>query len=566
MLRRTLLLLLFLLFVREAAASYTEAHLAGVDVRVVVGRDGRVAVTHGFDYRVLAGTFRSIAITGFADDWRFSPTAKVTSSDARVFGATVTHDDKGVLHVTVDDPKGLKRGDYRFEIAYEGELGSRVTRDGAFDRLRFALPTMREGIDGARVVFALPPAPTEPRAITEGDMAADITTLRRSAEHDELELVRPHVPKGEAAAFLVRVDPKALPQLDPALRLSPAPPPPAVTEVTSRPPLGLALLACVAALVLFGLGLAKERLVRGVCMGLLPGPATFRTVLAATSFGAGVLAQARDHVMLGAGLVALALPLLAWRAPPFQAPETCRQGTWLVLPPDEAFTREVTRTDLLDAATRVGAMVLGATLALLMLACWLVRASGALPYVIAMDAFVLVPIFFTGTRQQAPPSARREGEALAPIAGKLRAYDELRVAPLARVGEHGTEALRLLVSPRLAMTGVSAIEVGVAWERAGGTVMPSYDVLVRVHDDSFAAAKMTARFPQKRVLPGRKPDERVYRFEPEWPSVGSLCALVLELADVLRDRRLSMATDIAGRSQERRLPPKRAATRGASLA
>lgn len=116
------------------------------------------------------------------------------------------------------------------------------------------------------------------------------------------------------------------------------------------------------------------------------------------------------------------------------------------------------------------------------------------------------------------------------------------------------------------MAGVCAIEVGVAWERAFGALLPSFDVLVRVQDDSFAAAKMTATFTTKRALPGRKPEERVYRFEPEWPSSASLTALVLELADVLRDRRLTLAKAATDRGVERRVPPKRAATNGASLA
>jgi hypothetical protein len=116
------------------------------------------------------------------------------------------------------------------------------------------------------------------------------------------------------------------------------------------------------------------------------------------------------------------------------------------------------------------------------------------------------------------------------------------------------------------MVGVCGIEVGVAWESAGGALLPSFDVLVRVQDDSFAAAKMTAAFPTKRALPGRKPDERVYRFEPAWPSSRALTALVMELADALRDRRLTIAKPTTDYGVERRAPSKRAATKGASLA
>jgi hypothetical protein len=211
----------------------------------------------------------------------------------------------------------------------------------------------------------------------------------------------------------------------------------------------------------------------------------------------------------------------------------------------------------------VGAALLTIAVLAVALACWLARTSGSLPYWIAIDAFVLVPVFVTGTMRQMPPNARREAMALGPIARALASYDELRVSPLI---SSASNEMRLIVSPRLAMTGVRAIEVGVAWERAGGAFLPSFDVLVRVQDDSFAAAKMTAGFATKRALPGRKPDERVYRFEPEWPTRASLTSLVLDLEGALRDRRLTLAKPPMQHAGERRVPPKRAATRGASLA
>jgi hypothetical protein len=560
MLRSILLIVVIgILIGADARASYSEAHVAGIDAHVVVEGDGRISVTHALDYRVLAGTLRSIAITGFEDDWRFNPTAKVTSSDGRVFGAAVSRDDKGVVHLTVDDPKGLKRGDYRFEMLYESALGPRVVRDGVFDRVRFALPPMHEGIDGLRVVIDFPPAPTEPRAVTEADMAADLVTLRRSAEHDEIEFVRPHVPKGEAAAVLLRVDPKALshiavPRTEASAPLVPAAP-------ATRPPLGVATLGALAALFVFGLALTKARILRVGVVGLIPFPASIRAGLAALAFGGGVLAEAQGRVMLGAALVAAALPLLAWRRKHLE-PEPARgRATWLVIPTSEAFAEVREPADFLDATTGVGAAALGVAITTVALACWVARMSGTVSYWIAIDAFVLVPVFITGTTRQMPPSARREGVALAPIARSLVAHEELRVAPLAS-GAH----LRLLVSPRLAMVGVCGIEVGVAWESAGGALLPSFDVLVRVQDDSFAAAKMTAAFPTKRALPGRKPDERVYRFEPAWPSSRALTALVMELADALRDRRLTIAKPTTDYGVERRAPSKRAATKGASLA
>jgi hypothetical protein len=119
--------------------------------------------------------------------------------------------------------------------------------------------------------------------------------------------------------------------------------------------------------------------------------------------------------------------------------------------------------------------------------------------------------------------------------------------------------MRLFVTSALAMPGVVAIETGVAWERApsllGGACLASFDVLVRVLDGSFAAAKMAAAFPKKRALPGRKPEERVFRFEPEGPSTADVAALVVTLSETLRDRRIVIADAFHG--AERRLPPNR---------
>jgi hypothetical protein len=558
MLRRVLAVLLLILAAGEVRANYTEAHIAGEDAWVVVERDGRMTVTHVVAYRVLAGTLRSFAITGFEDDLRFHPTASVTSADGKTFGASVTHDDKDVLHVTVDDPKGLKRGDYRFELVYEGTLvGRRVARDGAFERVRFALPPMREGIDGARVVLDLPSAPTEPRAVSEGDVAADLSNLRRSAERDELEMVRPHVAKGEGATFFARIDPKALPLVnDPALR-APPPPPPAELTVT-KPTLPIAILACASTLALFALALAKSRVLPREAMGLLPGPASVRAALAGLAFGAGVVLEAQARFVSGAALVALAMLFCASRV---KAPARAARGpaAWSAQGADEAFAREMSPADWLDGTTRRGALVLFAFAIACALASHLSRTvDGAAPYVVAIDALAVLAVFFTGTSRQLPPTRAREGHALAPVARAL-AKNELDVNPYARNDE-----MRLFATSQLAMPGVVAIEVGVAWERApsilGGASVASFDVLVRVLDGTFAAAKIAGAFPKKRALPGRKPEERVFRFEPEGPSVSDVATLVGSLAETLRDRRIVIEASPAEsgkafRGAERRLPP-----------
>lgn len=550
-----------MLWAGQLCANYTEAHVTGADARVVVERDGKTTVTLAIAYRVAAGTVRSIALTGFEDGWQLHEEAKVTSGDGHAFGARVARDDKDVVHVSIDDPKGLKRGDYKVELTYDGSIVGRVVRDGAFDRVRFALPPMREGIDSARVVLDLPSAPTEPRAAPDAlgedapnDAVTDIVTLRRGTERDELELVRPHVAKAEAATFYARVDPKALSLVnDPALR-APERAPSAPSAPSEDTPLAVWIVVAASALGLFAIALAKTR--ARSAMGLVPIPPSARAALAAIAFGSGVRAETSGRLVLGAALVACAMPLLASRG--LAASRKVRgPAAWVATNPKDAFAEVSSRADFLDATTRRGALVLAFVALCAVVAARLVSASGA-AYLVAIDALVLVPIFFTGTSLQLPPSPDREARALAPLA---RALGALEPTPYVRIARDGsTEETRLRVLPEAAMPGTLGIEIGVAWE-GRGPWLASFDVLVRAADATFASAKMTTAFPTKRALPGRTPEERVFRFEPDGPSIASCAAKVRELVATLRDRRVAIATDRdrdgTAPNAERRLPPNR---------
>ena len=527
------------------AAAWVDAHVTGMDVRVQIAQDGAATMTQDIAYHVQAGTLRSFTLASFDDDaWHAHPTAAILGAaggGAQLLLSTQDH----ALHVTVDDPKGLKHGDVKFELVYEGTV--RATRDGALDRLWVTLPPVHEGLDSAHVVMLLPTAPTEPRAATDGDTAQDVVTVTRGPDHDQVDLVRPHVAKGEPATFSVRVDPKAVPQLDATLPKPAAPVAVVADPVLAPPELGDLALVAASVLALLALGMMKGRALQSRSSenpsGMLPGSCAVRTVLAALLLGGGVFEQQRDHLMLGAAFVAASLPLLAWR---FRASPVKHAGSWRPACEGEAFVRATSVADYLDATTRPGLVVLAAALGVVAITGWVARAVGALP-LIAIDAFVLAPIFFTGTSRQL---GGRNAEVLAPLSRVLAEHEQLGVTPILSGSE-----LRLLVTPSIPMPGAMGIEVAVAWESAGASTLPWLDVLVRVQDDTFAAAKMTAAFPKRRVLPGRKPEERVYRFAPDWPTGKSAIARVVELAEVLRDRRFHVAPRPEAGAGERRLPP-----------
>ena len=290
--------------------------------------------------------------------------------------------------------------------------------------------------------------------------------------------------------------------------------------------------------------------------GLVPLPATARAItLAALVFGAGVSVEADGRALVARrswprrfrssrGARRRASRRHRRRGP---APGSCSAPTT----PSRGRARPA---DWLDATTTRGRLVLAALSALLALAAFVARRADGASYWIGIDALALVPVFFSGTSLQAPPDERRAAAALRPIAQRLETCADVRVAPYARSDE-----LRLLVMPRLAMPGVVGVELAVAWERAGGASLATYEALVRVHEGSFAAAKMAGYAKDQRPLPGRKPEERVYRFEPAGPSVGSAAALVRELAEALRDRRLVIATPLEWEGAERRAAAERPA-------
>ena len=542
-----------------AVGGWQEVHLGGVDVRVTVDRDGHANVVHKIVYRVVGGTLRAVELDGFDADLDLDPAGTATGEDGSKLALFVARDDKGVVHATVDDTKGLKRGTYTFELRYKVTfVKARLLLDGAFLRMSLRTPSMREGIDGMRVVFDLPSAPTEPQLA--GGAGVDdgvLVTLRRSVDRDELELVRPHVARGELVEWAARVDRKALPAVDdPALH--PPPPPAAVHDDSERwihwgiaafvGFLFAALVAKKAALVI-----AQARVQHAEVRGLVPSSPMLRAMGAGLAMGAAVRMELLGEHLLGAVWIGVTMLLSSVRvvAP---AASARAAGPWLPLKVEDVFEPRASNADTFDAGTRRGRIVLFSIAVLFALTAPLLARLGAdVPYFAALDLVALVPIFFTGLGTQLPPDVARAASLLAKPFERLGR--SMKVAPYGHVprGAADPDEVRILALPRLAMPGLQGIEVGVAWEKSGSTFVPFYGVLVRVLDGSFAAAKMASHLAGvARPLPGRKPEERVYQLKPRMPYAGAAVELVTELAEQLRDRRVCMA-DFGG--NEKRIPP-----------
>ena len=227
------------------AAAWAEMRLIADDVQVDLDRSGSAVVHHRIRMRIVGGPLRSFDLVGVPKDATPLEDGTVTSAQLEgVVGAPMALEvaarPEGGLRVGIASPRGLSRGIFLFHVRYRRNLlaAGEIRRDGAMLRVRFVSPGWSEGRDNARCTFVLPIGPTEPRPPTlplrdddgdregVGEAGIFISEVKRSADHDEVELVRPHVARDEAVNWSVRIDPRALGDiLDARLRPLSAPPP-----------------------------------------------------------------------------------------------------------------------------------------------------------------------------------------------------------------------------------------------------------------------------------------------------------------------------------------------------
>ncbi|MET0593725.1 MAG: hypothetical protein ABW133_13560, partial [Polyangiaceae bacterium] len=209
------------------ARAWVETRLVNDEVTLVIDRTASAVIDHRITMRVHGGPLKSFDLA-IADKEPIPLESIVTPAGAE--GSTAAQvplelvpRPNGGLRVNITAPKGLSRGTFVFRVRYQRALvaGDDVRRDGAMLRVRWTDASWPEGRDNVRAVFVLPAAPTEPRApsfLARSDSNAPfepndgvfLTETKRAADHDEVLLVRPHVARGEAVAWTVYVDPRAL--------------------------------------------------------------------------------------------------------------------------------------------------------------------------------------------------------------------------------------------------------------------------------------------------------------------------------------------------------------------
>jgi hypothetical protein len=450
---------------------------------------------------------------------------------------------------------------------------------GALVEVRWVGPRLADGVDSARVVFRLPPAPTPPRIPEASDRAmlglddeplgTFLSTLRRAADKDELEVVRPHVAAGEPVEWRVLASAKAFDAFAPAEPVAALEPPP--TELPAPPGRRALLIAIFVGIALLyaSLVLLKWRAVsraseeRGArARAIVPLSAPLRAALSGALLGGAVALAALTRQPTIAGALLFFAIVLAAHAAPRIEPKPRGPGRWLPISDDDAFSGRAPKLPgrWLDAGSPLGFFLF-----LLALAAFAVGAMFILPsspyhaLLLAIGSACLLPIFCTGRGGELPIDPVHGPRALLGwLATRLRTDERLRAVPWARIPDGSAEPdeLRLLVMLRQPLAGFGAIEVGLESVSGGGGPIASPWVIVRALDGSAAHRALA---PDVAWTRGRRTEERVAVVRPKLPTRAMCLALVNELAGALTEPRPAVR-----RTRQPALKPRVSSARGAA--
>jgi len=564
------------------------AHAATVDVE----RNGTATVTQELGVRLRGGPLAELPVAGVDSDAEPLPDATVICTDDQKFGTvplSVAREPDGSLKLTVERERGLRTGSYVFRFSYRTQLAKRdlIRRVGSHVELRWVGPRFDDGLDSARVTFRIPEANVAPMLPSPGSSGAAVNeldelggvfvgNLRRAPGKDELEILRPHVARGEPALWRVWVADSAFDAFT-AVAAPQSPTLLASHELGESPRerLGWLIGAVIAGLAFGSLVFAKWRgfqaaaaLRNAEARALLPLAPGLRAALSGVLLGLAVIAGGRWDEPTWVGLLLLGVMACAtlFATPGRAAPRG--PGQWLPLSEADAFARQATPLPgrWLDGSTLVGGLVFTALVVGVVVLHFLERRHSPYRAVeLLLGATVLLPVFLTGRAQELPavPGGDPRRMLQRVLTGLRRSG--VRAVPLARLpqGSRNADELRLLLQPRGALTGLMAVEVGTDHALGLGGVVAEPYVLLRVREGSPCAQALPAQTSFQR---GRKAEERVAVLRPKLPTVAETLALVAELLEVLTQRPAAPAPPISASSSAGRPASARKPARAASPA
>lgn len=576
---RTLTALALLVIARPARA-WVDVHVEGDEVRVSVEPSGKARIEHRVTLKIAGGPLRAFDVRGTEGDATPEPEgyvaplkeasrgslASATPVTLETIPANNTTGLDGApplpaLRVRFQNDRGLGRGVYLLVLRYRTDLSDRIRLDGAMAKVTWRGPLWDDGFASARVTFALPAAPSEPRPEEAAPDGAEpgsfgnearplvLSTVRRGTTEDTIELLRPYMPQGEAVTWAVRADVRAFKATAPEVARAPEKPEAggSLAEPRRR---AVALAVGASLFLLYGLLVAWKSLevardaakAGGAARPLVPLPTAIRATLAGLALAAGVGVElVLDRATFGALLVLVASALAAHRTPRWEPAMRLRgPGRWLPVTEAEALAdpkRE--KGGLLDASTWAGKGLLLLGLSALGGIVALLDASS--PYqahLVAFDATALLALFATGRRAELPPPPQGAAGVLRGVARRVRREmkktlkgEDLRVVGRIRVpdGSADPDELRLSMAPRRALSGFVALEVGVTFTRGVGSVVALPEVLLRFTAGSACEEAALALGAGGRRSGGRKASEQVLSFSPRLPTAGMTAGLVASL-------------------------------------
>lgn len=563
------------------ALAWVDVNVTADDARVSLETGGEAEVEHRITLRVAGGPLRTLDIKGVdknavpAAEGYVVPqrealrnslaSAQAVVSELLPEGRPLADGSPAptVLRIRFDSGRGLGRGVYVLVVRYRTNLVARFEARGSLTHIEWQGPAWDDGFDSARVTFDLPAAPTEPRVdIPEAAEGADVkgapapraptvlSTLRRGVSRDQLELMRPYAPKGEALTWPIRVDRRAL-----AARPVPAARKAQGARAIVDGALGLRSLFIVGGAAIFAfyalLVVAKSReaarharAASVAARPLVPLPVVVRAALAGVSLSIGVFVElVVERPVEGALLVIAAIVFAAHRTPLWVPSAALRGlGRWLPVAEADAFRNPPrARGAYLDVSTLAGKALLTVLLSGVFALAWLLFDES--PYraeLVALDATALLAIFCTGRIAELPPDpATAPTRFLRAIARRVRRSlpaDDLRIVGRIRIPEGKTEPdeVRLAVAPRSAPAGFGGIEIGVVYVPGAGGPIGLPEVLLRVVEGSPCALALDPITRHHRVSRGRKQGERVVSLSPRLPTRRMTAAIVVGLMRALQ--------------------------------
>jgi hypothetical protein len=544
----------------NVALAWTEKRVESSTTILELGGDGGAIVRHELLLDVHGAALTSFSLRGVDLDAEPLPDATLTRLSGGQAGSpqpVQVQARSGQLDVGIPVARGLRGTRFLLSVSYRTRLVGAIVHlpDGERSLLGWVGPRFDDGVDAVTLILRTRAGRTPPEVAAEDDHGPHygivMSTLRRSRDRDELELVRAHVASDEAIRWDIRLDRTLFdtgaapgdndrggapaPGTVPAALPAPAP------RSASRPfELALASAAGVAYALLVWL---KARAVDAAARRRATTPHPWIGVSGVwRALGAGAAVSAAGAVaIVGERPLFLALALLlavalAAHHPPHARASLRGPGEWR---PQglEALVRSPSAPlpgAWLDAGRLRGFALLGAALA--GIGTLAARAFASSPYTggcILLGGVVLLPIFCTGRAAELPPDALDHARRfLGEVARRLGSSGTLVVTPIGRMAAANGELdeLRLSIAPARPVPGLLGIELGIELRERFGGLSPRPVVVVRAAEGSECQRALPRGLTWMR---GRSAEERASLVRPKLPTVALSVALLQELSSLM---------------------------------